>query len=640
MILYAACVPFTMTALPWTRHTGKVHAVADLVSENRLTREYDDLRRREFTVITDLLEVLPNIDGLDPVNAEQARDALFHADNPYLIVFVGSFSSGKSSLINALLGSGDILPVGPIPTTDRISIMRYGEQASRIVSGDIDTVMYPAPILNKVSLVDTPGLESVFQTHEAITRRFLHRADTVFYVMLATQAMTASSLQSLQTLRNYGKKVIILVNQSDLLSEDERTAVQNYVAEHSQAQLGLPVPVWMVSAKLGLAAQIEDDEVTWRASGLGQIEQYVDSQLDDAERLRQKLLTPLQIAETAAAHAVEKLKSNQGALDHARSISENVKQQLAAQERDQRQVIRDAVQQVEAQFAEIASRTGLAVSDIFQLNGVVGSVWRGALELVGIARLFRRGKTPEYVVSAFQKHEVFAPIAGLGAIVDKLGPQLEGRDLKDLDELASYAQREIKGLPAAIQDKVIGMPQPPVAYDRKPLQEVRPTLIRLEDEVRKLGSEDFARSARTAVVYLALWELLIVLFGLAIFTSGVLGDNGQAVFITLVLLLGLAMLGLLIMPLVGRAIAARLKTRIFAVQTEYAKALQKAAEEQLAYAMRLRHDVTAPLTRLVDAQAELHNQQLMRLHAIETELSRLEQDVNKLGRKGLFGLRG
>lgn len=614
--------------------------MADVVSENRLTREYDSLRRREFTAITDLLEVLPGIDGLDPVNAEQARDALFHADNPYLIVFIGSFSSGKSSLINALLGSGDILPVGPIPTTDRISIMRFGEQASRIVSGDTDTVMYPAPILNKVSLVDTPGLESIFQTHENITRRFLHRADTVFYVMLATQAMSASSLQSLQTLRDYGKKVIILVNQSDLLSEDERSAVQKYVTEHSQAHLGLPVPVWMVSAKLGLTAQTGDDEVTWRASGLGQIEQYVDSQLDDAERLRQKLLTPLQIAETAAAHAVATLKSNQGALDRARSISENVKQQLSAQERDQQQVIRDAVQQAEAQFADTAARAGLAVGDIFQLNRVVGSVWRGALELIGIARLFRRGKTPEYVVSAFQQREVFTPVAGLGPIVDKLGPQLEGRDLKDFDELASYTQREIKGLPSAIQSKVIGTPQAPTTYDRKPLQDVRPVLARFEDDVRKLGSEDFARSARNAVVYLALWELLIVVFGLVIFASGVLGDNGQATLVALVLLLALAMIGLLIMPLVGRAIAARLKTRIFAVQTDYAKTLQKAADAQLEVAMRLRRDATAPLTRLVDAQAELHNQQLVRLHTVETELNRLEQDVNKLGRKGLFGLRG
>jgi ribosomal 50S subunit-associated protein YjgA (DUF615 family) len=69
--------------------------------------------------------------------------------------------------------------------------------------------------------------------------------------------------------------------------------------------------------------------------------------------------------------------------------------------------------------------------------------------------------------------------------------------------------------------------------------------------------------------------------------------------------------------------------------------LGKAADQQIEYAMRLRRDAVAPLTRLVEAQNEMQNQQLQRLHTIEAELNRLEQDVNKLGRKSsLFGMRG
>ena len=45
--------------------------------------------------------------------------------------------------------------------------------------------------------------------------------------------------------------------------------------------------------------------------------------------------------------------------------------------------------------------------------------------------------------------------------------------------------------------------------------------------------------------------------------------------------------------------------------------LGKAADAQIEYAMRLRRDAVAPLTRLVEAQAEMQNQQLKRLHAIE-----------------------
>ena len=100
-------------------------------NETKLANAYEALRRREYELITDLLEILPRIDSLAQERVAQVRDALFHADHPYLMVFVGPFSSGKSSLINALLGKDDVLAVGPIPTTDRISILRCEACGSR-----------------------------------------------------------------------------------------------------------------------------------------------------------------------------------------------------------------------------------------------------------------------------------------------------------------------------------------------------------------------------------------------------------------------------------------------------------------------------------------------------------------------------
>ncbi|MBC7870454.1 MAG: dynamin family protein, partial [Chitinophagaceae bacterium] len=82
-----------------------------------------------------MLEVLPKIDTLPEERIGQVRDALFHADHPFLMVFVGPFNSGKSSLINALLGKPDLLRVGPVPTTDRINILRYGDEPQQMDSG-------------------------------------------------------------------------------------------------------------------------------------------------------------------------------------------------------------------------------------------------------------------------------------------------------------------------------------------------------------------------------------------------------------------------------------------------------------------------------------------------------------------------
>jgi ribosome biogenesis GTPase A len=609
--------------------------LTDQAQESKLTREYDALRQREFTALTDLLEVLPKVDGLAPEYATQARDALFHADNPYLMVLVGAFNSGKSSIINALLGAPDVMPVGPVPTTDRITILRYGDNPQRMAAGEVDTVLYPSPVLQRVSLVDTPGLESVFQTHEAQTRKFLHRADAVLYVMLATQAMSAEGLQALDTLREYGKKVILIINQIDLLSPEERETVRRYVAEQAQGHLSVGVPVWLMSAKQGLAANLADDEAGWRASGMAQVEEYIERQLDDAERLRQKLLTPLQIAEAAAASAITKLRDNQTALDASKAIAENVRAQLSAQERDQQATAKAVQAEASAKFDAVARRGGEAIRDIFQLGRVLGALGRGLGELTGVSWLFRRDRTPNYIVQAFDKYKVFEPLDELPTVADKLAPRLEGRDLKDLDELVTYTTREMGALPEAIRQKVIGTPQAPVVYDRRALQAVRPALAAIEQEARLVETDRFAAASRQALISLALWEIVLLVFGVAVLGSGILGEGAWSM---LFLLVGLAMLGLLVLPLAGRVMAGRYATRIYAQQKLYLDKLSAATVEQVEYGMRLRRDVTAPLTRLVDAQVGVQAEQLARLHSIEAEISRLSADVNKLGRRGLFGL--
>lgn len=613
--------------------------------ETRLATVYEGLRRREYELIQNLLEVLPKVDNLDEERVAQVRDALFHADHPFLMVFVGPFSSGKSTLINALLGQAELLRVGPVPTTDRISILRWGEDAQTLESGgEVDTVFYPSSLLKRVSFVDTPGLESVFQKHEETTRKFLHRSDVVLLVMLATQAMTSRNVEYLQTLREYGKKVIILINQTDLLTQDEATTVRNYVLEQSQARLGFKPEVWLVSARKGLAAFESGgkNQQLWRESGLNQIEEYIERQLDDAERMRQKLQTPLQILQNTNRAALDVVKSNQTALDHYQNINDNVQQQLTGYRRELEKMVRETIEAVSAQFGAVAMRGSEAIRDIFQLSRAVGSVWRGFTELIGLARLFRRGKGRAYSHTrlAFERHKVFEPVRELPEIVDRLGPRLEGKDMQDVDDLVKYAQKEIKALPPSIKAKVIGDIQAPVRYDRSALQDVRPALEIIETEAREAEVEKLDSSLRNALFGLALWEVLLLATLAIIMLSGAV-DFSQAGSLALVMLLiGLILLGLLVMPLVGRLLETAHTNRMLTLQARYIDTLTKAADKQVEYGMGLRRDVAAPLTRLVEAQTHIQTEQLNRLQAAQAEMGRIEAELAKFGKKNLLGLRG
>jgi ribosome biogenesis GTPase A len=51
------------------------------------------------------------------------RDAITNLDDVFLVVVVGEFNSGKSTVINALLGE-KFLADGILPTTNEISVLK------------------------------------------------------------------------------------------------------------------------------------------------------------------------------------------------------------------------------------------------------------------------------------------------------------------------------------------------------------------------------------------------------------------------------------------------------------------------------------------------------------------------------------
>ncbi len=590
---------------------------------------YDDLRRRENEALLRLADGLPRVDGLPPEVIEQARDAVFHSDHPFLLALIGPFGTGKSSLINALLGDS-VLPTGPVPTTDHITILRYGESRGSSQAQDgVETIFHPAPLLRQISLVDTPGLESVFAQHGQRTDAFLHRSDWVVLVMLATQALSASNLQYLESLRDYGKRVLVVVNQIDLLDDTQQEAVRAFVREQCLAHLGTEPEVFLTSARQALAARQASppDDAAWEASGVAALESRVVRSLDDRERLRQKLQTPLQIARNVLSKAQAQLQGQQRALDRHRSAQENIDAQIVAARHQQRSQVEATLTEVAAVFAEASLRGEETIRELFQPTRALSQVIAGLGELIGLAGVARRLGARSFAAAAFEAHEVLGPLDELPRIVNELGPRLESRDLQDMDDLAVYANDAIKALPESLQAKVIGEVRPPVAYNREPLRRIRDDLDAIMNEARQVETGRLDRAVRNALIMLAGWEVAVVI-ALALVVSMLSFEENVWLPILLVLgTLALMFLGVALMAFRGHLLARGYAARLFALSQRYQETIREAADEQIAYGVRLRGDVVAPFTRLISAQASLLAEVAGDLRAIEDELAAFASEI-------------
>ncbi len=90
--------------------------------------------------LTQCLEEVASLGIADPPECARLREKL--AAGVFTLVVAGQFKRGKSSLINAMLGQ-NVLPVGVVPLTSIVTVLRYGNPPAVSVqfeSGEIHSV--------------------------------------------------------------------------------------------------------------------------------------------------------------------------------------------------------------------------------------------------------------------------------------------------------------------------------------------------------------------------------------------------------------------------------------------------------------------------------------------------------------------
>lgn len=296
-----------------------------------------EAREREVRLLFDVAEFVGKLGTDGAADKPRLLDTAADLQEMFvLVVIIGEFNAGKSTFVNALLGDA-LLPIGITPTTDAIELVRYAPTKSRapVQRGEaIREWTHPNTGAPGVVIVDTPGTGSVFQKHEQIAKSFLHRSDLVIFVISAKRAFAETERLYLELARDFGKKIIIVVNQIDLLDSREQSQVIDFVKQQAAELLDLRPPIFSVSAKNSLQGEKSSGLFNRTARndwGMNPIRDYLRETFEQVPPAKQKLLTQLELARSIVGRHRQTVQARLTLVGNDKAQTEELQNELERQ---------------------------------------------------------------------------------------------------------------------------------------------------------------------------------------------------------------------------------------------------------------------------------------------------------------------
>ncbi len=228
------------------------------------------------------------------------------AEDRFNLVVVGRFNRGKTSLLNAMLGTAR-LPTGIVPLTSVITTVAYGSTERVVLKyhnrgldseipietlpqhitqqgnpGNVQRVrtaevQLPAEILRRgFYFVDTPGLGSVIVENTLTTEAFLPEADAFVLVTSYESPLAEEEVRFFKAGAASGRRIFVVLNKHDTVSPEQRDVVIGFVREQLNAFFGRATPpIFSVSSTDGLRAKLAADEARLGASGIAELERQL-----------------------------------------------------------------------------------------------------------------------------------------------------------------------------------------------------------------------------------------------------------------------------------------------------------------------------------------------------------------------------
>jgi small GTP-binding protein len=567
-----------------------------------LNKTQKDLLSRERDVLNKLQLTLVEY-GVQDEDQQALRESIRQLDDFFLLVVVGEFNAGKSAFINALLGD-KILEEGVTPTTTKVNILRYGEEKQvTVLSESVESLTLPTPFLEEISIVDTPGTNAVIREHEEITSLFVPRSDLILFVTSADRPYTESEKTFLKAIRDWGKKVVLVINKIDILeSSEELEQIQEFVLDNVKEILKIAPVIFPVSSRLALRAKLGNPS-SWEESRFESLETYIMETLDEESRLKLKMLNPLGVGKRLASQYADYYQDRLKLLRDDLALIKDIEDQLEVFRKDMLESFQLRMSDIIKILLEMEQRGEDFFSEYIRLARIFDLVKKEKIQAVYEKDVV--GNVPEQIekkVTGIIDWLVNANLRQWQAITDHIAEgrqKYKGRMVGDIGNFIYDRERLINSIRDEA-NRVIG------SYDK----------TREADEIARRSQNAVAATAAISAGALGLGTLVAVL------------ASTMAADVTGILLAGvMAALGLFIIPTRRRNAKKEMRQKVKAMREQLMESLSEHFNQEINRGLQEIRDTITPYTRFVRAENEKNQQALDTLREYLAVIIQLKSEI-------------
>lgn len=327
-------------------------------------------------------------------NQLSSQSELDHA----VVGVFGSFSVGKSELLNKIIGRDSFLPTHTNETTAIVTSIHFGDEEKieliymdssvenvsmesfheLVAGGDVSGIekinvsLSEPEWLRHVEFIDTPGRNTKFAAHVEASKKAIIDADAAIYV-LPWQGLTAEDIIYLKDLMIYQPNLYFILNKVDRIDEEQGQTIEEVrkqVEEDLAAQLGKEYPVYAISAKTGFNfSEFKEElipQITSNIKGLKQ-SRFIHAIGELIEKHILSIQNEIQVLKLAS------LQDNQAFEDQKRKIemeqtnlNDHVKKELSILKEALKHLQVDTDSFIEATLSEVIKEIKMRVNEMYE----------------------------------------------------------------------------------------------------------------------------------------------------------------------------------------------------------------------------------------------------------------------------------